>query len=59
MVIKSDPEVDSVKKLGPRLHGLIWLNPNQPGKNKIKIKVLIFHIKKIRNNLYEYRLYML
>jgi hypothetical protein len=46
MVIRSDPGVDSVKKLGPKLHGLIWVNPNQPGKSKIKIKVLIFYIKK-------------
>jgi len=59
MAIRSDPRVDSVKKLGPRLHWLIWVNPNQSGKNKIKIKVLIFHMKKIKNNSCEYILYIL
>jgi hypothetical protein len=46
--------------------GLTWLRgrvtgyTGQPGKNKKKIfEILIFHMKKLRNNLYEYKLYML
>jgi len=40
------PRVDSVKKLGPELHGLTRVNPVQPKKNLKKIfEILIFHMK--------------
>jgi len=52
IVIKSDIEVDPTKKLGPELHG-------STRKNKKIFQVLIFHMKKLRNNPYEYKLDML
>ena len=53
------PRVDVVKKSSPMLYGLTRINPNQLRKNKIKIEVLIFYMKKIRNNPCKYKLYML
>jgi hypothetical protein len=34
IVIGPDPGVDPVKDQGLGLHGLTWVNPNQPGKIK-------------------------
>jgi len=60
IVIISDPGVDLIKKPGFEIHGLTQVNPNQLGKILKKIfKILIFHMKKLRNNPYEYRLYVL
>ena len=50
IVIKSDPRVDHAKRLGPGFHGSTRKNL------KYIFKVLIFHIKKLRNNPCEYRL---
>jgi len=49
---------DPVKDQGLGLHGLTWVNPNQPGKIK-KFEILIFHMKKLINNPCEYKLYVL
>jgi len=57
IIIIPDPEVDSVKEPGPGLHMLTRVNPEKIKKNIFK--VLIFHMKKLRNNSCEYRLYML
>jgi len=59
IVIKLNSGIDPTTELSPWLYMLTQVNPNQPKKNKKKIKVLIFHMKKLRNNPCEYRLYML
>jgi len=51
IVIKLDPGVDSAKGLGCGLYGSTW-------EKKI-FEILIFHMKKLKNNSCEYRLYML
>jgi hypothetical protein len=52
--------VDPAKDPGPGLHGLTRVNPNQSEKIKKYIfEVLIFYMKKLRNNPCEYKLYML
>ena len=44
----------------PETRPLDRVNPDQPEKIKKNIfKVLIFHMKKLRKNPYEYMLYML
>jgi hypothetical protein len=52
IVIKPDSGVDSAR-------GWIAGYMGQPRKINFFFEVLIFHIKKLRNNLSEYRLYML
>jgi hypothetical protein len=49
IVIKPGPGVDQAKGPGPGFHGSTRVNSGQPGltqKNKKKIKILIFHMKK-------------
>jgi hypothetical protein len=58
--MKPDPRVNPAKGSGHGLHELTRVNLGQPEKIKNKIfEVLIFHMKKIRNNPCKYRLYML
>jgi len=59
IVIKPGSRVDPAKESGPGFHGSTRVNPDQPGKIKKIFKVLIFHMKKLRKNSCEYRLYML
>jgi len=54
IVIKPGLGVDPAKGLSPRLHRLTWVSIE-----KKKIEVLIFYMKKLRNNPCGYRLYML
>ena len=48
-------KVNSVKKPSLRLHGLIQVNLE---KLKKIFEISIFHMKKLKNNSCEYRLYM-
>jgi hypothetical protein len=57
IVIRPNSGVDPVKELGLALHGLTWVNPKK--FKKYIFEVLIFHMEKLRNNPYEYRLYIL
>ena len=59
IVIKPSPGVDPTKGLSPGFHGLTRVNSNQPGKFFKKIKVLVFYMKKLRENPCKYRLYIL
>jgi hypothetical protein len=54
IVIRPNLGVDLAKEQGPGLYGSTRINPEK----KI-FEVLILHMKKIRNNPYEYMLYML
>ena len=56
IVIKPDLGVDPAKGPGPGLHGLTWVNPK---KLKKIFEVLIFYMKKLKNNPCKYRLYIL
>jgi len=58
IIIKPDQGVDPVKGSGLGLHGLTRSTRINLEKLKKNIKVLIFYIKKLRNNPYKYRLYM-
>jgi hypothetical protein len=55
IVIKPDLGVDPVNGSCPELH---WLTRVKPGKLKKNFEVLIFYMKKLRNNPCGYRLYM-
>ena len=63
IVIRPDLEIGPIMKLGHELHGLTRINQYQLESTQKfffkKIKVLIFHIIKLRNNSCEYRLDML
>jgi hypothetical protein len=56
IVIKPDIGVNLAKGSGSELDGLARV---KSGKLKKKIEVLIFYIKKLRNNSCGYKLYML
>jgi hypothetical protein len=56
IVIKPGIGVDSANRSGPRLHEFTHVNLE---KFKFFFEVLIFYMKKLKNNLCEYRLYML
>jgi hypothetical protein len=56
IIIKLGLGVDLIKGSGHKLHGLTLVNLKKLEK---KIEVLIFYMKKLRNNLCGYRLYIL
>jgi hypothetical protein len=56
IVIRADSRVDLAKKLNFKSYKLTRVNMK---KFKKIFEILIFHIKKLRNNPYEYRLDML
>jgi len=57
IVIRPNSGVDLVKELDLALHRLTRVNLKK--FKKYIFEVLIFHMKKLRNNPYEYRLYIL